>query len=153
MQAFFESLEGRTFLSAVPQTASLNAKPQSTAAISAPITALAVLPKVTGKWNGTIKVTGVHNQPVTLNITKQTSKGALSGTLTTSADPSIKVAFTGTVKADSTFTVKLVGSHSGGAINGTGKGKLASTKKSVTVTMTWTQGGFSLPGSLVLKKA
>jgi hypothetical protein len=148
MHGFFESLERRDHFS-VSQ-----AVPAPLAAASSAIVqpAAAKLKSVLGAWSGTLSIPGIHDRPVTINITKQSSSGALSGKLTTSLDPSIVVAFSGRIKSNGAMTITLVGGHSGGAINGTGTGKLASTGSSISYKLVFTQGGQGFPGTISLKK-
>jgi hypothetical protein len=148
MHAFFESLERRDHFSAA------QAVPAPLAAASGAIIqpAAAKLKSVLGAWSGTLSIPGIHDRPVTINITKQSSSGVLGGKLTTSLDPSIVVAFSGRIKSNGAMTITLVGGHSGGAINGTGTGKLASAGSTISFKLIFTQGGQGFPGTISLKK-
>ncbi len=117
------------------------------------MTMLAAIPRTTGTWRGSIRIPGVHTQAVTLTITSQTSKGKIKGILIANADPSIRVSTNGTVKSNRSFTITLAGGHSGGAINGTGSGKLSANKKSITFNMVFVQGGRNFAGTLTLTTA
>lgn len=108
---------------------------------------------LTGNWAGTVNVVGVHSRPVTLTISKQASNGKLKGTLIPVQDTSIHVAFSGQLKTNRSISVKLVGSHSGGAINGSGTGKVSPDGKSINVSMKFVQGTQTFKGSLVLARA
>ena len=148
MLPLFESLESRALFSASPV-----AHPSLAFPGPAPVVQpLVALKKMAGTWNGIVTVTGVHDRPVTIVITSQTHTGHLTGTLTTSLDPSIIVAFSGRISANRRVHITLTGTHSGGAINGTGTGKLTSSGKKVSLTMTFVQNGFSIGGLLTLSK-
>jgi len=150
MQPLFESLERRTLFSVTPIPADL---PPSTSALPVLVHPLVALKNMKGTWNGAVLVTGVHAQSVKLTIRTQTSTGKLKGTLISTADPSILVAFSGKIRSNRKVSITLVGGHSGGAINGTGTGKLSKNGKSITFTMMFVQGGQSFPGTLTLTKA
>ena len=156
MRPLFESLEGREFLSAtiggIPQVHSQPVGNPVTMSLNASSQTLAAIQSVKGTWNGTLSVTGVHDRPVTIKITKQAANGTVTGQLTTSLDPSIVVAVSGKVKANGGLSISLVGAHSGGAINGTGTGKLGSTAKTMSFKLSFVQGGQSFPGTITLTK-
>ena len=148
MSLFFESLEDRSLFSVTP----IAAPPPTHAPLMMSVAPLAVLKKVVGTWKGSVNVVGVHSQPVKLTISSQTSTGRIAGTLKSTNDPSINVAFSGKVKSNGRVSITLLGSHSGGSINGTGSGKLKVNGTKITFTMTFTQGGQSFPGTLILRK-
>lgn len=148
MTPLFESLEGRNLFSATPIAAPT--PPQ--ASISMSFAPLAVLQKMVGTWKGTVYVAGVHSQPVKLIISSQTSTGKITGVLKSTKNSSINVAFTGKVKASGSVSISLLGGHSGGAINGTGSGKLKASATKISFTMAFVQGGRTFPGTLTLKK-
>ncbi len=130
-----------------------NSTATATAVRQAGITPLATLrANLVGKWKGTVTVTGVHSQPVAVNISKQTSIGRLSGVLTTSQDSSIRVTFSGVSKANRKVSVVLKGTHPGGSIDGSGTGKVSTNGKTLSITMTFVQNGRNLPGTLILKR-
>ena len=147
MQVFFESLEGRSLFSATP--IGVHAASVAPAVIVHPLVALK---NMVGIWNGTLSIPGVHDRPVTIQITKQTAAGKLSGTLTTSLDPSIVVAFSGKIRANGKMSITLVGAHSGGAINGAGSGKVSANGKSIKSNLIFTQNGQGFPGTITLAK-
>jgi hypothetical protein len=149
-----DALESRTLLSAAAPVSLAPGMVMSAGAVVQPLAAtvapLAVtLAKIAGKYSGAVTVTGVHSQPVTVTL-KEAANGKLTGTLTTPQDPSIKVKITGKVTSKKAFTITLVGGHRGGAINGTGTGTIKGT--TLTIKMTFVQGGQNFPGKLTLKK-
>jgi hypothetical protein len=152
MRSMFESLERRDHFSlAVPHT-QVTGVPQNPAAVTF-AAAATTLPNVVGSWNGTLTVIGIHDRPVTIAITREASNGRLSGTLTTSLDPSIVVAFSGRIKANGSMSgVSLQGIHSGGPINGAGTGKLNAAGNSMKFNLTFTQSGQGFPGTVTLNK-
>lgn len=151
MSELFESLEGRSLMSGSPiNFATFFGGSDSHSAIDMP---MAALPKVTGTWTGTVAIPGVHSKAVKIVFTKQTSSGTLTGVLTSPSDSSIKVTVTGKVKSNGTVSIKLNGGHKGGAINGSGSGKLKSTNKSLTLSIGFIQGTHTYPGTITLKKA
>jgi hypothetical protein len=154
VQSKFEldALEPRTLLS----VAAVNAAPSLSMDIGAVVQPLAafhplavVLGKIAGTYTGSILVSGIHTQPVKV-VLKEAKNGTLSGTLTTPNDPSIKVRVTGKVTSRTKFTIKLLGGHRGGSINGSGTGTIRG--KTLTAKMTFVQGGRSFPGTLSLKR-
>ena len=148
MQPLFEALEGRNLFSVTP--IGLGPQPQAEPAIL--VHPLVAIKKMKGTWSGAVLVTGIHTQSISLKITSQTSSGKLKGVLIATADPSIQVAFTGKIKSNRKVSITLTGGHSGGAINGTGTGKLSANGKAITFTMVFVQNGMSFPGTLTLTK-
>ncbi len=156
LRAFeLDALEARSLLSAVP----IEVAPLFQANVEAvvqPLTARVsplakALAKIAGNYTGTVAVTGVHTRPVNVTL-KETSKGALTGTLTSPQDSSIKVKITGKVTSTKAFTFTLSnGSHPGGAIAGSGTGSIKGKK--LTIKMNFVQGSTSTPGTLTLSKA
>jgi len=148
MNRFIESLESRSLFSASPVAHSMLA----TASATGIVQPLAASKKMVGTWSGIVNVTGVHSRPVTIVIKSQTGTGHLTGTLTTSLDPSIIVNFSGKIGSNRRVHISLAGTHSGGAINGIGSGKLSANGKKISISMNFVQNGFSIPGSLNLAK-
>jgi hypothetical protein len=123
------------------------------AVLALPSSALAATaPKISGKYTGTVKIPGVHNQGVRVTIGKVHANGGFTGSMVATANPSIKIAVTGTRTSATRFTITLAGTHSGGAIDATGTGRIAKSGKRLTLTLTFTQGGQAFPGTLVLKR-
>jgi hypothetical protein len=148
MKAFFESLESRSLLSVSPSFAGPT-PPQSGEVI---YSTLAVLPSVLGTWKGTLTLPGVHSKTVKIRINAQTHTGKVSGILTTTQDPSIRVTVTGKVTSTGRLYLTLAGGHGGGAINGTGNGKLKVGNTKVTLAMVFTQNGANYDGTISLHK-
>ena len=149
MYQFIEALEGRRLFTAT------SAGIQSThvaapTAVAQPL--VAAIQKITGTWNGTLHVSGVHDRPITITITGQTSRGTLSGTLTTSLDPSIIVTLTGRIRANRHVSFTLNGVHSGGVINGSGSGTITANGKHISVGLLFMQGSQGFPGSLTITR-
>jgi len=148
MQKFFESLETRSLFSVAPVITG----PPPASAVMSTFAVATPIPRVVGTWKGSVNVVGVHSQPVKLVITSQTSTGRFTGVLTTTKNKSIKVAVTGRVKSNGSVSITVGGTHSGGAINGTGSAKLKAAGKAISFTMSFVQGGRAFGGSLILKK-
>lgn len=148
MFSFLESLESRQLFSG---SVSL-VIPGETASTFSVFQPLAVLQNVVGTWKGTLTLAGVHTKTVKVKIASQTHTGKVAGVLTTSLDPSIRVAVTGKVTTSGRLYLTLGGSHSGGSINGTGNGKLKLSTTKVTLAMTFTQNGADYSGTISLHK-
>ncbi len=149
--SLIESLESRSLMSASPFLAP--AAPSHGVAPSGVFATLAVtIPSVVGTWSGTLALPGVHNQPVKITFSTQSSRGILTGTLRTAANSSIRVAVTGRVTSTGVVAVTLGGKHSGGPINGSGSGRLRSGNTRVTLAINFTQGGKVFPGTITLRK-
>jgi len=148
-----DALESRSLLSAAPVSLAPGLV-MDTGAVIQPLAMMVhplvvTLAKIAGNYGGTVAVTGVHSRPVKVTL-KQAANGTLSGTLTSPQDASIKVKITGKVTSKTAFTFKLSnGSHAGGAIAGSGTGTVKG--KTLSITMTFVQGGQSGPGKLTLK--
>ena len=111
------------------------------------------LVNVVGSYTGAIVIPGVaHNRAVNVSITRQSKTGSFKGVLIPTADTTIHVAVSGTVSAGGKFTIKLVGTHSGGSINGTGTGTIGKTG-GLVAKVTFVQSGQKFPGTLKLAKA
>jgi len=148
MQRFFESLESRSLFSVTPL--SVVPPPRAEPAVIQPLVALK---KMSGKWSGTVVVTNIQTQPVTITINKQKPNGRFTGLLVAVNDPTIRVAITGRIRSNRRASITLVGNHSGGAIDGSGTGKLSSNGKTITFTLVFIQNGQQFPGTLTLKRA
>lgn len=152
MPQFFESLEGRTFLSAT--SVGLATTALTGAALVQP---LATPVPVPGNYAGSISVAGIHIQGVTLTLNKRAIPTKFVGTLTASADPSIQVhvvvKVTGTNAIGKRFiNITLSGSHSGGVISGTGTGIITAAGKLKVFNVVFIQNGTPFAGTVVVNK-
>lgn len=149
-----EAMESRTLLSAAPVYLA-PPREMDAGAVVQPVSVLAsplvkALAKIAGKYSGTVVVTGVHTRPVNVTL-KESASGKLSGTLTSPQDDSIKVKISGKVTSTKKFSFTLSnGSHAGGAIAGSGTGSVKGT--TLSITMTFVQGGQNIPGKLTLRR-
>lgn len=113
------------------------AAPMAGAALVAPaslhdpaalLTPLAVkLRNIVGSYTGSVIVTGIHTQPVTVTISSQTRAGRFTGLLTSVNDPGVTVAISGKVLPHNKIRMTFSGgaNHGPGVIQGTGTGTIA----------------------------
>lgn len=162
-----ESLETRSLLSSVPlaplpvhfdvPALVAPATPgglHNAAAVLSPL-ASAALRNVVGAYNGSMAVTGVHTQTVKVTISKQTAAGVITGTLTSTLNPAVKLAITGKVLPGNKIRMTLVGggTHGGGAIAGTGTGTIAVSGRHITLNLSFKfTKPFNDTGTLILRK-
>ena len=154
MPKFFETLESRTFLSAAPLTMGIPLL-ASSATLVQPVVAPV---SVQGAYSGSISVTGIHAQPVTLTLRKRAVPAKFVGTLVATQDPTIQVRtvvkVTGRAANGKRFiTISFGGTHSNGAIVGTGSGIITPAGNLRVLNFSFIQNGQSFPGTVVLMKA
>ena len=113
--------------------------------------------RVPGNYSGSITVTGGHTQPVTLTLAKRAVPTKFVGTLTATNDPTIKVRtvlrVTSQVANGKRFiTLSFTGTHSNGAIVGTGSGIITAAGKLRVFNFVFIQNNAPFPGTVVLTK-
>ncbi len=119
------------------------------------INVTAPIPSLVGTYNGTLNIPSVgHYKSAVLTITTQNANGVFSGTLV--AENVVSTNVSGTISLDGTFTITVVTpantNHPGGPINGTGTGTLDSTGKQVSINLSFSAYGTTLPGSFTATK-